>query len=200
VPWREIFGDSPCVTESVSWEQSRSAHDGTAVLNDINQISFAKTGRTPTNEDNALDVCARLVRWLNATGADWSDPIAGTDDVDGYSTNSRCEKLQMQVSRASHGDGMWRNLNRKGSVNVESDTENAANEIIDRVRKKSAKYPLTQRKALTLVVDASRTPGHTFQPVFDRFRCLHFEECKSSGFAQVWVVGAIDELIVRLDQ
>ena len=75
-------------------------------------------GRSPTNEEDSLAVCARLVRRLNVEGADWSDPMEGVQDVDGYSTHLKREgkKLQMQVVRAGSNDEMmWRQLNREVS-------------------------------------------------------------------------------------
>jgi len=56
------------------------------------------------NEEDALEVCARLVRALNTTGENWSAPVKGKQDIDGYSTNPAGDKLQMQVVRRH----LWR--------------------------------------------------------------------------------------------
>jgi hypothetical protein len=52
---------------------------------------------------------------------------------------------------------------------------------------------------LTLVLDASRTPNHTFQQVHNHFAKAHGVKCSNFGFSSVWVVGAADELVDRLD-
>ena len=55
------------------------------------------------------------------------------------------------------------------------------------------------KRKLSLVLDAARTPSHTFQQVLDAFRALHREESQKAGFAQVWAVGPQDSLVERLD-
>jgi hypothetical protein len=91
-------------------------------------------------------------------------------------------------------------LNHFGSAKVESNAPKVAKEMIDAIRKKSEKYPKVQKKKLSLLLDAARTPGHTFQQVLNIFRTRHLRECQGTGFAQVWVVGPQDSLVERIDQ
>jgi len=144
---------------------------------------------------------ARLVRILNAQGGDWSDPIKGADDVDGYSTHRQdaAQMLQMQVVRASNDEHMWARLSRDGVVKLEFDADRAADELMAAVVKKSKRYPAAQKSSLILLLDAGRTPGHTFHRVFNSFSSLHLEACRACGFGQVWAVGALDQLVFRLD-
>jgi hypothetical protein len=192
-------------TDSVSWKQKRTSGESIAVLDDRNVIRFEAKGRSPKNEEDAIGICARLVRELNSHGATWNKPIESiaddVDDVDGYSTDSEHpnNKLAMQVVRAANQE-IWRKLAREGHVESDSDAEKLADELRAAINKKSTKYPSTQKKALALVIDAGRTPGHTFRQVVDSFKKRHLGACISCGFAQVWVVGAVDELVVRLDE
>ena len=121
-------------------------------------------------------------------------------DIDGYATNADGDKLEMQVVRASNNGKMWQEINDAGSATVAYDVTAAAGELIGAVRKKVAKYSDTQRKAITLVLDAGRTPNITFQNVLNHFQRDHLEECQKAGFAQVWVVGPHDSLVERLDR
>jgi hypothetical protein len=57
-----------------------------------------------------------------------------------------------------------------------------------------------QKLKMSLVLDAARTPSHTFQQVLDAFRAQYREECEDAGFAQVWAVGPQDSLVERLDR
>ena len=72
--------------------------------------------------------------------------------------------------------------------------------MIDAILKKAGKYPTAQKRQLTLVLDAARTPSHTSQLVLDAFRARHLAECQQAGFAQVWAVGPQDSLATRLDR
>jgi hypothetical protein len=185
---------------SASLVHTRPGLQSTAQADDQGKITLTATGPGPTNEDGALQICARLVRTLNKTGGDWSAPVDGRQDIDGYSTNPADNKLQMQVVRASNNNGLWQAVNEAGSATVDYVAGTAAREMIEAILKKSRKYPTEQKRELSLVLDAARTPSHTFQQVLDAFRAQHLEECQKAGFAQVWAVGPQDSLVERLDQ
>jgi hypothetical protein len=141
------------------------------------------------------------VRALNEVGGDWSVPEKGIHDiVDRYSTDVSGNELRMQVVRASNNDKLWQELNEVGSAAVEYMADTVAREVIEVILKKSKRYPAKQKREMTLVLDAARTPSHTFQRVLDAFRARHLEECQKAGFAQVWAVGPQDCLVTRLDR
>lgn len=171
-----------------------------AGANDEGRITLTATGPSPRNEEGAIEICARLVRFLNASGADWSEPREGAQDIDGCSTNSGGDTLEMQVVRASTNRKLWQEVNEAGSATLDYVAATLADELIAAIRKKIGKYPSAQRKYLVLVLDAARTPSHTFQQVHDAFQAKHHEECRESGFANVWCVGPHDALVVRLDR
>jgi len=189
-------------TESVSWKQNRPGIQSSAELDDQGNIKLTAIGPSPKNEEDSLEICARLVRALNSNDGNWSEPVKGDKDVDGFSTNLKGAdaKLRMQVVRASNNEKVWQELNHAGFAEVDLDAAKAAGELMGAVRKKSRKYSLAQKQELALILDACRTPGHTFQLVFDAFRMLFLAECKGCGFNQVWAVGPTDGLVVRLDQ
>jgi hypothetical protein len=185
---------------SVSLIHTRPGLQSTAQADDQGKITLTAAGPGPRNEDDALEICARLVRTLNKTGADWSVPVDSKQDIDGYSTNSAGNKLQIQVVRASNNNRLWQIVNEAGSATIDYIASSAAREMIDAILKKSGKYPAEQKKELSLVLDAARTPSHTFRQVLDAFRAQHLKKCQKAGFAQVWAVGPQDSLVERLDQ
>lgn len=193
-------GTSKLTGGNVSLIHTRPGLDSEARRDDQGNISLTATGRSPKNEEDVLEVCSRLVRQLNTSGETWSVPIAGMQDVDAISVNSAGDCLQMQVTRASTNREFWETLNRIGSTSRRYFDTTVANEIMEAIRRKSkSKYPLEQRKKLVLVLDAARTPSHTFQPVLVAFRDRYFRECQEAGFAQVWLVGPQDSLVERID-
>jgi hypothetical protein len=140
---------------------------------------------------------------LNAGGATWNEPVTvDADDADCVSVDSADPKreLRMQVTRASDDEPMWAKLGRDRAVNTTFDAASAADELMRAVTKKSKRYGDSQRKNLTLVLDAARTPGHTFRQVFDSFVSRHAAACRACGFAAVWLIGAVDELTLQLDR
>ena len=195
--------DGGCVSDSVSWKQMRPGVQSTAQLSDHGDITLTATGPSPKNEEDTLEICARLVRALNAAGGVWAPPKpprkGEEQGIDAYSTNAAGEPLQMQVTRSSNNEKMWQEVNNAGSTTVAYDATSAARELIGAVRKKATKYSAAQKRKMTLVLDAGRTPSHTFQNVFSAFRLEHLQECQKAGFAQVWAVGGNDSLVVMLD-
>lgn len=170
-------------------------------MHDTGRLNLILKGRPPRNEEDSLAVSARLIRRLNLDGANWSDPIPGEADVDAVSEDrvTRGKKLFIQVVRASIDEKFWRSLGREGAAAKSYDAASAALELIEAVRKKASKYATAQRNSLTLVLDGGRTPNHTFTDVHDLFALAHGAECRDFGFSSVWVVGAVDELVARLD-
>ena len=185
---------------SASLLHTRPGLQSTAQADDQGKITLAAIGPGPRNEEDALEICARLVRTLNRMGGDWSAPVKGKQDIDGYSMNPAGQKLRMQVVRASTNTRLWQEVNEVGSATIDYIASTAAREMIDAILKKSRKYPAEQKRGMSLVLDAARTPSHTFQQVLDAFRAQYLEECQKAGFAQVWAVGPQDSLVQRLDR
>ncbi len=183
----------------VSLIHTRPGLNSTAQADDQGRVKLTVTGSSPKNEDDALNICARLVRVLNGQAGHWTAPNPGEQDVDGYSTNSDGHKFNMQVIRASHSPALWEELTKYGSACSESIASDVAKDMIAAVLKKSVKYPSAQKKELTLILDAARTPIYTFQRVIDEFKNNHLLECQNAGFQQVWVVGPQDSIVERID-
>lgn len=190
------------VTDSISWSQTRPAPNGSATLHDSGRVDLKLTGQPPRNEEDSLAVSDRLVRYLNIGGEHWSNPVPGVADVDAISTDrtNPAMRLSIQVVRASTDRNFWQTLGRDGAAEKIQDVAAASNELISTIRKKAGRYPAAQRSSLTLVLDAGRTPNHTFKEVHDLFAQTHRDECCSFGFSSVWIVGAMDELVNRLDE
>ena len=184
---------------AVSLIHTRPGLDSTAQADDQGRVKLTVTGSSPKNEDDALDICARFVRVLNLKGGNWTAPKQGEQDVDGYSTTSADEVLKMQVVRACHNPELWKDLTQSGTASTESIASEVAKDMFAAIRKKSLKYPSTQKKELTLLLDAARTPIYTFRQVLDEFKANHLLACQKAAFQQVWVIGPQDSLVERID-
>jgi hypothetical protein len=191
--------DGVAVSGRVSWVQTRPGIQSKAQLTDYGKITLNAAGPAPRNEEDALAICHRLVQVLNSNGGKWSAPVAGHQDIDAESTNTDGDGLQMQVVRATEDTSFWRELNVAGTASREYKATSAAAQLLAAIRKKAAKYASAQKKVLTLVLDAARTPNLTFSEVVTAFREAHLAECQEAGFAQVWVVGPHEGLGERLD-
>jgi hypothetical protein len=184
----------------VTWEQTRGAENGSATLNDQEDIRLFQTGKSTTNEDGVPAVCERLVRVLVKAGAHWGAVVPNTaaNDVDAWASAPDGTLLEMQVIRASVNAKRYAALTRRGQVEEALNCDDAADELCAAVMKK-AKYPIEQRRKLTLVLDATKLASHTFAQVFDSFHRRHADTCKALEFGSVWVVGATDPAVTRLD-
>lgn len=194
-------GTFKLVGGDVSLIHTRPGLQSEAQRDDQGRITLNNTGPSPRNEQDALEICARLVRVLNAKGETFSEPIKGDRDLDAISINTTGKTLEMQVTRSRTNQKLWQTLNRNGLSSTSYVDATAAAEIMVAIRQKSErKYPSKQKEKLFLVLDAARTPSHTFQSVLDTSRSRHLKECKEAGFAAVWLVGPHDSLVSRLDQ
>jgi hypothetical protein len=187
---------------SMSSSMTRPGPYGDATLDDDGRIRFNLTGDPPRNEDDALVIAQRLVARLNSKGAQWGEVSEGEADVDAVSLDpeSSGNTLNMQVVRANSDQGLWKSLAQQGHASKETDVSGLAQELIKVVRKKAARYPVEQRQQLHLIIDAGRTPSHTFQHVHDAFFKNYGSECNEFSFAGVWVVGSSEVHVARLDR
>lgn len=187
--------------DQVTWRQTRAVPGGTAVLNERNEIELSMSGPSPKNEEDALEVCERLVWALNERGGSWSavEPGSADGDVDAWAPDlaNAGRKIEMQVVRASP-NARWKELAATGVVDEKLDCDTAADELFAAIEKKGEHYADAQRRRLTLVIDVSRVPSHTFEAVFRAFRACHEDEARAYGFAAIWVVGGKDVLVSKL--
>ncbi len=125
---------------------TRPGLQSTADADDEGRITLTATGPAPRNEDDALEVCERLVRALNSMGENWSIPAEGEQDIDGFATNANGNLLEMQVVRACNNGGLWQQVNDSGSATIEYVARTAAREMLAAILKKSGKYPQSAEK------------------------------------------------------
>lgn len=159
------------------------------------------TGPGSQNEQDSEPTCQRLVRTLNRLdpAAQWSAPVPGKGRVDWTSAGRTAEeRLDMQVVRAVTDRDFWRPLNLQQKSEIDSEIEGAAERLWAAVCVKK-KIQEEERPALTLVLDANRTPGQAFSGVVEAFRSEYGIEAQALGFKGIYVVGPTDELVHRLD-
>jgi hypothetical protein len=172
-------------------------------LRDTGAVEVTLVGKPPQNEEGALDAARLLVDHLNAQGANWCAPVKPEHEygVDALAADRGYAKktLEMQVARAL-AEQAWRALGRTGNHEIPTDVAELANDLLSAAHKKAGKYPVPEdRAAMTLILDVSRTVGHTFRQVIDRFRREHAAACRALGFRDVWLVGHRPEFVERLD-
>jgi len=174
--------DGVAVGGASSWVQTRPGIQSTAQLTDCGKLTLDATAPAPRNEEDALAICHRLVQVVNSSGGRWSAPVAGHQDIDAESMNTDEDRLQMQVVRATEDTSFWRELNVSGTASREYNATSAAAQLLAIVRKKASKYASAQKKVLTLVLDAARSPNLTLSEVVTAFRAAHLAECQEAGF------------------
>jgi hypothetical protein len=88
-------GSYRVVGGSVSLIHTRLGLQSSAQADDQGRITLTATGPSPRNEEDVLDICTRVVRMLILAGGDWTVPVTGDQDIDGYSRNSTGDQLWM---------------------------------------------------------------------------------------------------------
>src|SRR5687768_8975694 len=75
-------GNFKIVGGNVSLIHGRPGLSSGAQRDDQGRIVLSIKGPSPKNEEDVLDLCARLVRLLNISGGTWSVPVIGEQEVD----------------------------------------------------------------------------------------------------------------------
>jgi hypothetical protein len=160
------------------------------------------TGIPSHNEDLTLETCRVLVRRLNQDGATWGEPqeLPGHTgqgvDVKAPDPRSPDCWLQMQVIRAETSGEFWESLARmKRSDLPSSTTTEAARRIWTAIERKR----LHAYHDVVLVLNAMRTPWLALPSITAVFPHVHGQDVRGIGFKAVWIVGASEAFVARLD-
>jgi len=165
---------------------------------DNGSLSYGISGSTPQGEEVTLEVCRLLIQKLNSEGRNWDDPVSGNGVVDCEALDliDPQKHLQIQVVRANTEKSFWEELNTNGAVQ-RSDADPSVR--IEESIKKKEKIRLSDRKGLTLALDATLLPGFAFDDVIREFRKRYSAQAVALGFDEIWLVGPIDKLIQKVD-
>ena len=167
-------------------------------------FSFSVSGSSPQGEEQSLNACRLLVEKLNSLGATWGEPsLIEMADVDcqAVDTDDHENVLQVQVVQAVTDPRLWRRLNTQGSAQLSAtDTSSLAEQIEGAIKHKETKIPANARSDLTLALDATLVPAFAFDHVIEEFRSAYGTWANSLGFAAIWLVGPLDDLVRQLDK
>jgi hypothetical protein len=180
-------------------DESRHGGDAHAASDRADgRVAQAVAGRSPRNEEGALEACQRLARAWSCEGGNWAAERVEDRDVDCL---LRCgtaasRPMRAQVTRWASPD-FWRDLGRHRSAGSIATPEAVAREMLNAVLAKAARSPLRQRGDLVLVLDAIRAPAAALDLVVEAARAAG--SFRGIGFQEVWVVGPMDEMVHRID-
>jgi hypothetical protein len=160
------------------------------------------TGIPSHNEDLTLDSCRFLIRRLNRDGATWEEPVerdqrtGGGVDAEARDARDQNRRLLMNVTRAEVDEEFWKRLYRESRSDLAPSTvEEAAHRIWVAIEgKRNYADP-----DVVLVLNAIRTPWLALPPIVDAFRRTYGAAARAVGFQAVWIVGATDAFVERLD-
>jgi hypothetical protein len=174
---------------------------GVETANDVvgDEIQSSLRGRPSPGEHGTVRAAALLMQKLNSLGGDWKlfDRSDTVSDVDVEFRNGRGDVLRVQHTRAADHT-LFAQLARLGATASVDDAVRLADALLESVRRKS-ELPPDQKRAIVLLLDAIESPAFAFGPVVDRFHERHVQEVKGFGFAAVWLVGPVVELVHRID-
>lgn len=163
-------------------------------------LSHSINGLSPRGEEDTIKACKVLVHKLNSEGGDWCEPVVPEGEESGIDchciSKDGSKELNIQVIRAVSDQNMWRELNKQGKTLIQTNVQQAADNLIERVKDKSLiAYP-----DILLAINAMDTPSHTLAGVIDDFKQRYGSALKEFDFYEVWVVGPDKDMTHRLDK
>lgn len=151
-------------------ESQREGCASSADLGPEGMLSYSLTGEAPQGEKDTLSICTILVKKLNRDGQGWDQVTEGSGNIDCMAKGKvdPSQLLQIQVTRAIVDQGLWRELNKSGSIQLE---EVPINDLVEEIKRAIGhkadvkRIPMPQRVDLHLALDANRLPGLAFHDV-----------------------------------
>ena len=186
--------------ETKSLQETRPDEKNHSASEQAGEIVQSVTGPAPRNEEGALEVCQRLARGWSNENLSWEAvllPPGGDADCLLRSATHGQQPVRVHVTRARDSQSYWRELGQTGAVASTSTAADIVSEMWTAVAAKVSKYPKSQRAALILLLDASRVPEAVLGGPISAARADG--RFRSTGFAEIWVVGPLDSTERRLD-
>jgi hypothetical protein len=149
-------------------------------------------GTPVRGEADVLQLCESLEAAMRERGVvltgRFRSPAGGEEGVDAEATTRAGELIRVQVVGVIEEATMAR-LGREGQASSSKGTAALADDVCRAIRHKVSSYPRSQRKTVTLALDAIRSPGHASPAVVDAVRSGPCGELLSGEFAEIWLVG-----------
>lgn len=187
------------ISESVG--RGRTAH---ADVNADGTISMGAIGLPVTNEKDTVPVCRTLVAALNANGSRWLEPEdvkeRHLDAISRAVDPATTRDLRIQVVRGPADAGYYHALRKAGSHHGTATAPQCSCLLREAIELKLAKIACDERAPIDLVVNVREAPALALPVVVDAFRAEHGAWLDAQGFASVWVVGLLTNLVARLDE
>lgn len=120
-------------------------------------------------------------------------------DLVAFERTSPGRRLSMQVVRGEVDPSFWGALTSEAKLVRSAHMKDIAASLATAIKHKARRYPATQRSDLVLVIDCSRLPAYTFTPCTEALRAQFGDDLQRAGFRSVWLVGASDEAVFRVD-
>jgi hypothetical protein len=162
-------------------------------------LSGAKDGRfrvgvsrDPTHGEDNCDVVAHLVViLLNEWGEGWTglrEPEGREEGADRIA-DGPLGRLRLQITRIPRSMEHWQALSVTGHAERTVSPDDLADEMIEAIRHKVARYSPQVRAATMLVLDGQNALGFDLPPVLHSFTKRHLAEAQASGFDDVFLLG-----------
>jgi hypothetical protein len=167
-----------------------------ADIDEAGVVNDTIAGRASPKELSELRAAQTLVQRLDANGEKWQAAQMRTgheDGVDCIALGDDGDKLQMQMTTPERS--AWAALARSANFDRNEDVDRSVEAVrAAMAHKKSRAHP-----SIVLVIDATDSPRYALRSVAERFRQTYAHEANACGFAAVWLVGPVAEMVYRLD-
>jgi hypothetical protein len=175
----------------------------TTITSATGSVSHGYRGQPPHGEDDVLEACESLMEALKARGVSFAGKFRRAEGreigVDACATlTNGDEQLEVQVVGVSE-QAIWSELGRTGSAASMATPDQLADQVCAAVTAKAAVYPADDRAGRVLLVDATRSPGHTTPAVINALKQPERGAVLgASGFGAVWLAGPTPALTYLL--
>lgn len=204
-----LIEDQACAVHTreeraIGYEESElRGRSASASLDDQERLEFATVGRSSQGEEDTVSACEILALHLRMSDSGYgevSTTVPSTDIDCVIAHRNPAKALQIQVVRAIVDPQVWHGLSRDGRLERVVTSTEAALFLKRAIELKATdkKLPFAHRFGITLALDATRLPGLTLDAVVESFRSPHGVWATTLGFASIWLIGPLPQLVWRL--
>lgn len=179
------------------------SHRSTSRVGSDGAMSHQFEGRPARNEEDVLQACESLMEALRSRGLTFNGkfriPDGQETGIDATATTFDGEVINVQVVGVRQQD-LLAQLGRTGAASSAATPDELADDVCSKVKAKRDVCPPNDRPGVVLLIDAIRSPGHTFPAVIDSLRASpRVDILQTTGYRAVWLAGPTTSLTQRLD-
>jgi len=200
-PSPSLYAHKPPTASGEAIRVSRAGDDPRVSGADVQPsgaLSDHIEGRASPKVASELRAAQILAEHLNELGANWGQVSAPEGPEEGVDAVATSEQQTLRVQVTTPERDAWSALAKTPTLKrTDPGVDDAVDSIKEAIERKTL---FADRGEIVLALDATDSPRYALETVVEAFREQHSTWATGVGYAAIWLVGPVPNLVHRVDE